>query len=545
MKPRVLLIAVVATALAAFGANVFERPFPGITLIARTETSPRDVSIHAVVVDLTVQGIRFKLTGPAGPLETIRQTTLEFLEQEGAQVAMNVHFFLPFPSDANEANLVGFAASNGRVYSGCEHPAQSYAITDNAPALNIDPRNRVSIVHCDADLEGGKRVKEPVKIWNAVSGSAQIVTDGAATIPPLEWYQRVNARSALGVSKDGNTVTLFTADRLTVEEVARILVRDFGVHNALNLDGGGSSTLAVQDPKTFEGTVVNTPIGSAAERRVGSNLAVFAPLSTPGQNPSPMVEHARPHPRVAKQQPAGRREPLSLGTLFVPERVRVRQGTAPLMFFFHGGTWLPEAAAARTRIAVIPVQIGAGSGVYVRAFEDPNRFRALIAEAEQKSGLRFGPVTLAGWSAGCGAIRQILKDSSSYERAANALMIDGIHTGYETGKPGPLESDLEPENLDMYVNLARDAIAGRKRVMITHSEIFPGTFASTTETADYVLARLGLKRRPVAKFGPMGTQVLSEVRAGKFIMLGFAGNSAPDHVDQLHSLARYLSMLGR
>ena len=204
---------------------------------------------------------------------------------------------------------------------------------------------------------------------------------------------------------------------------------------------------------------------------------------------------------------------------------------------------LPEAAAARTRIAVIPVQIGAGSGVYVRAFEDPNRFRALIAEAEQKSGLRFGPVTLAGWSAGCGAIRQILKDSSSYERAANALMIDGIHTGYETGKPGPLESDLEPENLDMYVNLARDAIAGRKRVMITHSEIFPGTFASTTETADYVLARLGLKRRPVAKFGPMGTQILSEVRAGKFTMIGFAGNSAPDHVDQLNSLANFLVMI--
>ena len=30
-----------------------------------------------------------------------------------------------------------------------------------------------------------------------------------------------------------------------------------------------------------------------------------------------------------------------------------------------------------------------------------------------------------------------------------------------------------------------------KRVIITHSEIFPGTFASTTETADYLLAQLG------------------------------------------------------
>jgi hypothetical protein len=38
----------------------------------------------------------------------------------------------------------------------------------------------------------------------------------------------------------------------------------------------------------------------------------------------------------------------------------------------------------------------------------------------------------------------------------------------------------------------------------------------------------------------MGAQQLSEVRVGKFLMVGYAGNSAPDHVDQLHSLPEYL-----
>ena len=77
-------------------------------------------------------------------------------------------------------------------------------------------------------------------------------------------------------------------------------------------------------------------------------------------------------------------------------------------------------------------------------------------------------------------------------------------------------------------------------MLITHSEIFPGTFASTTETTDYVLGQLGLRRRPVVRRGPMGTQQLSEVRQGGFHLVGFAGNSAPDHVDQLHSLGEYL-----
>jgi hypothetical protein len=80
-------------------------------------------------------------------------------------------------------------------------------------------------------------------------------------------------------------------------------------------------------------------------------------------------------------------------------------------------------------------------------------------------------------------------------------------------------------------------------VLITHSEIFPGTYASTTETADYLLKELGVTRRAVVKWGPMGTQELSEARQGKFLLIGFAGNSAPDHVDQLHSLPQFLKWL--
>jgi hypothetical protein len=256
------------------------------------------------------------------------------------------------------------------------------------------------------------------------------------------------------------------------------------------------------------------------------------------QNPSPMVEHTRRHQRLAGEHPAGRREKLELGTLYVPPRSR-----PVLLFFFHGGAWLPEAAAARNRMAVVSVQAGAGSGTYARLFQDSGRFPRLVAEAESKSGMRFTRVLVGGWSAGCGAIREILRAPEAYARVDGALLIDGIHTDYPDGKPGPLESKIGTANLEIWLQLARDAVAGRKRMIVTHSEIFPGTFASTTETADYLVLSLGLELRPVLKWGPMGLQQLSEVRAGKFLLMGFAGNSAPDHVDQLHALPEWLKLL--
>ena len=260
------------------------------------------------------------------------------------------------------------------------------------------------------------------------------------------------------------------------------------------------------------------------------------------QNPSPMVEHTRAHLRLKEQSPPGRREKLALGTLFVPSGMKAGKRAA-VLFFFHGGTWLPEVAAAQNQVAVVTVQAGSGSAVYARLFDDAARFPALLKEAESKAGLRFGRVMLGGWSAGCGAVRQILKAPDSYARVDAALAIDGIHSDYVDGKPGPLESKIAGDNLEVWLQVARDAVAGRKRVMVTHSEIFPGTYASTTETADYLLNQLNLARRPVLKWGPMGLQQLSETRAGQFLLAGYAGNSAPDHVDQLHSLPVWLKWL--
>jgi hypothetical protein len=280
------------------------RPFSGITYIDRVKAEPRAIHMHVVQVDLSTPGIQLKLTPPGGDRETLRQTTLEFLEQEHAQVAINAHFFLPFPSTDRAAWLVGFAASDGRVFSAFESPEQNYALVADAPAINVDRTNHASVVHRDPAIADGRHVRESVELWTAISGSAQIVTDGVVTMPMYRdeahpggvltpgsarnysnnnsWYDVVTARSAIGLSKDNRTLTLFTVDArggsdgMKVGEVAALLMNEFGVWNALNIDGGGSTSLAMQDPVTGKASLVNVSSDSPAGRSVGSSLVVFA-----------------------------------------------------------------------------------------------------------------------------------------------------------------------------------------------------------------------------------------------------------------------------
>ncbi|MEW6319499.1 MAG: phosphodiester glycosidase family protein [Acidobacteriota bacterium] len=301
MRRLTLLLAVwIAAALAA--APSATRPWIGVSLIERAETAPRPVRFHVVQIDLSAPGVRLEVSGPAGARETVRQTTVEFLRTRGAQLAVNAHFFLPFPSDDREAWVIGLAASNGRVYSGFELPEQRFALVPYAPALNIDPRNRARIVHHDPRGRDGRRVRERVRLWNAVSGSAQIVTEGRVTIPRYagpdapdgvlvagagysaerSWYEVPNARTIVGLSRDGRRLTIFVVDRaggsegLKVGEAAAILADEYGVWNALNLDGGGSTSLAWENPATGAAEFLNQPAGGPAGRAVATSLAVFA-----------------------------------------------------------------------------------------------------------------------------------------------------------------------------------------------------------------------------------------------------------------------------
>jgi hypothetical protein len=55
-------------------------------------------------------------------------------------------------------------------------------------------------------------------------------------------------------------------------------------------------------------------------------------------------------------------------------------------------------------------------------------------------------------------------------------------------------TQLETHGLEVFVKFARDAVAGRKQMIVAHSEIFPGTFASTTALATALAKHKRAKR---------------------------------------------------
>jgi hypothetical protein len=249
-----------------------------------------------------------------------------------------------------------------------------------------------------------------------------------------------------------------------------------------------------------------------------------------------MVAQEKPERERLKQEtPKGTREKLSIGTLFIPKELKT-DGPVPLFIHFHSAAWIPEVAASKRQTAVISANLGQGSAVYAKPFADPKAFHDLLKEAETKGDVKFGVVGLTAWSAGYGAVRAILQDKEAYERIDFVLLIDGMHAGY-TDKP---EKGIVPEHMEVFARFAADAAAGKKQMIVTHSEIVPGTYASTTETADYLLKRLDLQREKVDREGPMKTRQMSEAKKGRFTLIGYAGKEAADHVDQLHSLPEYL-----
>lgn len=284
--------------------------------------------------------------------------------------------------------------------------------------------------------------------------------------------------------------------------------------------------------------------------------AAQSPPPPAAQNPSPMAESTRSHQRLVQKDPGGTRRSFIVTAgkpveILVPDRARKRDAF-DLVIHFHGAAWVAHQAVTALDNGTVSavLNLGTGSGAYHRPFADSAAFDSLLAAVTREvaavtgRAARVGRLTLVGFSAGHGAIRAILLDARHWARVDAILLIDGMHTSYiPEGTPLAGGGTIDTNNLAAFTTFARAAMRGEKRFLVTHSEIFPGTFVSTTETADWMLGALGLRRKAVLRWGPRGTQQLSEVRAGRFELQGFAGNSAPDHIDQFHAMPELLARL--
>ncbi|MFI1393540.1 phosphodiester glycosidase family protein [Streptomyces sp. NPDC020681] len=116
----------------------------------------------------------------------------------------------------------------------------------------------------------------------AVGGRELLVVDGVPQNHEGEGNNTAAPRTAVGFSRDGRAMQVITVDGrqadsggVTLTELG-VMMKQAGAHSALNLDGGGSSTLVAREPGSDALQVENSP-SDGSERTVPNGLALTAP----------------------------------------------------------------------------------------------------------------------------------------------------------------------------------------------------------------------------------------------------------------------------
>jgi hypothetical protein len=245
---------------------------------------------------------------------------------------------------------------------------------------------------------------------------------------------------------------------------------------------------------------------------------------------------------------AGKHIALTDGQLFAPAGVKSEADGTELTLHLHGAASTVEENFLRAKRpgVLVNVTLPGLSGVYTERFRDTNVFPRILREASAQLkalGLRpqFRRVTVASFSAGFGGVRELLKDESAFKRIDALLMADSIYAGYTAE---PERRRVDPEKMEGFLKFAREAVEGRKEMLITHSAQRPDGYASTTETADYLISQLGGVREPAAEEWPNGLKLVSRFRKGRLSVYGFTGEGPEDHMRHLRNLSVFFERLG-
>jgi Phosphodiester glycosidase len=280
--------------------------------------------VNALRIDLTSSGVSFYTTpkAPEGsPCQTIGNTVTGFLSAEPAvMVAINANFSW-YDTDVCGGNfsLMGLAVSQGNVVCDPTRPAprpgylpptQSADVPDvtyvGAAAMLISQDNAVtfSVVTEENNPDG------PPDAYTAIAGSPQppappspddgwppqqqvqgplfLVQDGANQARPEESpAEEIAGRTGVGLSADTRYLYLVTLDGFEnaawpygggFYDIAQWLVIA-GASTGINLDGGGSTSMACSD-SSIGPVLMNIPFGNEAtagyQRAVGNFFGVMA-----------------------------------------------------------------------------------------------------------------------------------------------------------------------------------------------------------------------------------------------------------------------------
>jgi murein DD-endopeptidase MepM/ murein hydrolase activator NlpD len=224
---------------------------------------------------------------------------------------------------------------------------------------------------------------------------------------------------------------------------------------------------------------------------------------------------------------------ITMGQFVMPERGGLTSGGGfDVMFHFHGHEAVrKEWVQVMNGAVLVGVTLGTGSGPYETTFRGTQAFKRLVASVEEAVAAKAGrkkayarKIGVSGWSAGYGAVGQIINSEFGRQKIDSVVLLDGLHSGYQGASLN--EAQLKP-----FINFARRASRRQRFMFVSHSSIIPPGYASTTETSNFLIFKVGGRpHKTRARQGdPMGLDLISRYTKGNFHVRGYAGNDTLDH----------------
>lgn len=249
-----------------------EQLFPGVSYTKDVRTSPRRMVVHIVTINVAKSGIRPFVTPADRPKSDEpynARTTTEFMQEFDVQLAINGSGFTPwydntltyYPHSGDPVAPLGTTISDGFNFM--------YEGSDQRPLIKFGGNRPVDIGYIDGSAE------------YAVSGIRMLIEKGEI-LSGLDTAQTA-PRTAAGISENGQKMIIVVVDGrqpfhsrgATNQELAEILLEN-GAYYALELDGGGSSTLVVE--RNGRPVVLNAPIHRhipGLERPVANHIGFY------------------------------------------------------------------------------------------------------------------------------------------------------------------------------------------------------------------------------------------------------------------------------
>lgn len=275
-----------------------------------------------------------------------------------------------------------------------------------------------------ANVKEGATVRLTAKVspdrgWKFLLGGHALVVSGGQVMPytkDVNVLGGVRARTAVGISQDGRTIYFIAAEGRTKRSVGLTLqgigefLKQAGAYTAMNLDGGGSTTLVSKPLGQMNGQVAISPEGYGAQRAVVNGIGIF--------NTAP-------------------KGPLAGAKIGGPARMIVGESAA----FNVAGAWdanyHPIDPASLNPVFQVEGDAGRNDGPWVLALQE-GPLTIAVSQGEQRLGSRQVQVV------GAEGVRALRLETSSFMVQPGQQVALTVHAMTTDGR----DATLSPRVLD-------------------------------------------------------------------------------------------------